>query len=75
MPKTDFEALRDYAEMRAKADYMNQFGVETVADMARTLAMFGAFTAWLVCQLRPAVQFSPTQQHERRGADCQLADA
>jgi ribonucleoside-diphosphate reductase beta chain len=30
--------------MRAKADYMHQFGVETVADVARTLAMFGAFT-------------------------------
>ena len=44
MPKTEFEAFRDYAQMRAKADYMHQFGVETVADVARTLAMFGAFT-------------------------------
>jgi ribonucleoside-diphosphate reductase beta chain len=44
MPKTEFEAFRDYAEMRAKADYMHEFGVETVADVARTLAMFGAFT-------------------------------
>jgi ribonucleoside-diphosphate reductase beta chain len=44
MPKTEFEAFRDYSEMRAKADYMHQFGVETVADVARTLAMFGAFT-------------------------------
>jgi ribonucleoside-diphosphate reductase beta chain len=30
--------------MRAKADYMHGFGVGTVADVARTLAMFGAFT-------------------------------
>jgi ribonucleoside-diphosphate reductase beta chain len=44
MPKTEFEAFRDYSEMRAKADYMHQFGVDTVADVARTLAMFGAFT-------------------------------
>jgi ribonucleoside-diphosphate reductase beta chain len=44
MPKTEFEAFRDYAEMRAKADYMHKFGVDTVADVARTLAMFGAFT-------------------------------
>lgn len=44
MPKTEFEAFRDYSEMRAKADYMHQFGVETVSDVARTLAMFGAFT-------------------------------
>ncbi|QHP67847.1 ribonucleotide-diphosphate reductase subunit beta [Bradyrhizobium sp. LCT2] len=44
MPKTEFEAFRDYAQMRAKADYMHEFGVHTVADVARTLAMFGAFT-------------------------------
>jgi len=30
--------------MRAKADYMHTFGVGTVSDVARTLAMFGAFT-------------------------------
>jgi len=44
MPKTEFEAFRDYAEMREKADYMHAFGVDTVSDVARTLAMFGAFT-------------------------------
>jgi len=44
MPNTEFAAFRDYAEMRAKADYMHTFGVGTVADVARTLAMFGAFT-------------------------------
>ncbi|WP_050632128.1 ribonucleotide-diphosphate reductase subunit beta [Bradyrhizobium viridifuturi] len=44
MPNTEFEAFRGYAEMRAKADYMHEFGVDTVADVARTLAMFGAFT-------------------------------
>lgn len=44
MPKTEFEAFRDYSEMRDKADYMHTFGVETVGDVARTLAMFGAFT-------------------------------
>lgn len=44
MPKTEFEAFRDYDAMRAKADYMHTFGVDTVGDVARTLAMFGAFT-------------------------------
>ena len=44
MPQTEFEAFRDYAEMKAKADYMHTFGVGTCADVARTLAMFGAFT-------------------------------
>lgn len=44
MPQTEFAAFRDYEEMRAKADYMHTFGVGTVADVSRTLAMFGAFT-------------------------------
>jgi ribonucleoside-diphosphate reductase beta chain len=44
MPQTEFEAFRDYNEMKAKADYMHTFGVGTVSDVARTLAMFGAFT-------------------------------
>src|SRR5471032_1864946 len=44
MPQTEFEAFRDYDEMKAKADYMHTFGVGTVSDVARTLAMFGSFT-------------------------------
>lgn len=44
MPDTDFRAFLDYGSMRAKADYMHTFGVETCGDVARTLAMFGAFT-------------------------------
>ena len=44
MPKAEFAAFRDYEAMRAKADYMHTFGTKTVADVARTLAMFGAFT-------------------------------
>lgn len=44
MPSTEFEAFKDYAAMRDKADYMHSFGTQTCADVARTLAMFGAFT-------------------------------
>jgi ribonucleoside-diphosphate reductase beta chain len=44
MPNTEFAAFRDYACLRAKADYMHSFGTDTCADVARTLAMFGAFT-------------------------------
>ena len=47
MPQTEFAAFRDYAAMRDKADYMHTFGVGTVADVSRTLAMFGAFTEGL----------------------------
>src|SRR6201989_1568595 len=31
MPQTEFEAFRDYAQMKAKADYMHTFGVNTVS--------------------------------------------
>ena len=44
MPKTEFQMFREYDSMRAKADYMHTFGTSTCADVARTLAMFGAFT-------------------------------
>ena len=44
MPKTEFQAFREYSSMRAKADYMHTFGTKTCGDVARTLAMFGAFT-------------------------------
>ncbi|MCG8442514.1 MAG: ribonucleotide-diphosphate reductase subunit beta [Caulobacterales bacterium] len=47
MPETEFSAFLDYEAMADKHDYMQQFGVDTEADIARTLAMFGAFTEGL----------------------------
>ena len=47
MPEAEFSAFLDYEAMKAKHDYMGKFGVETNADIARTLAMFGAFTEGL----------------------------
>ena len=47
MPEAEFSAFLDYEAMKAKHDYMGKFGVETEADIARTLAMFGAFTEGL----------------------------
>ena len=46
-PRREFAAFLDYAAMRDKHDYMQQFGVDTNADIARTLAMFGGFTEGL----------------------------
>jgi ribonucleoside-diphosphate reductase beta chain len=37
----------DYQAMRDKHDYMGTFGVDTEADVCRTLAMFGGFTEGL----------------------------
>jgi ribonucleoside-diphosphate reductase beta chain len=44
MPQTEFEAFRDYKEMSDKTAYMHKFKMDTDADIAKTLAMFGAFT-------------------------------
>jgi len=47
MPDTEFSAFTQYKEMKDKHDYMQKFGVETDADILRTVAMFGAFTEGL----------------------------
>jgi ribonucleoside-diphosphate reductase beta chain len=47
MPESEFGAFMEYEAMRAKHDYMQTFGVDSHADIARTLAMFGGFTEGL----------------------------
>jgi ribonucleoside-diphosphate reductase beta chain len=47
MPESEFAAFLEFEAMRAKHDYMQTFGVESNADIARTLAMFGGFTEGL----------------------------
>jgi ribonucleoside-diphosphate reductase beta chain len=47
MPESEFAAFYDYQAMRDKHDYMGKFGVESDADILRTVAMFGAFTEGL----------------------------
>jgi ribonucleoside-diphosphate reductase beta chain len=47
MPETEFAAFLEYEEMKAKHDYMAEFGVDTIGDILRTVAMFGAFTEGL----------------------------
>ena len=47
MPDNEFSAFMEYEAMRDKHDYMQRFGVDTDADILRTVAMFGAFTEGL----------------------------
>ena len=47
MPEAEYEAFLKYGEMKDKYDYMQEWGVETKADIAKTLAVFGAFTEGL----------------------------
>jgi len=44
MPETEYQAFLKYKEMKDKYDYMQQWGVDTKEDIAKTLAVFGAFT-------------------------------
>ena len=44
MPESEYGAFLEYGEMKDKHDYMQNFGVDTDEDIARTLAMFGGFT-------------------------------
>ncbi|MFT4254711.1 MAG: ribonucleotide-diphosphate reductase subunit beta [Caulobacter sp.] len=47
MPETEFSAFMEYEAMKDKHDYMQTFGVDSHADICRTLAMFGGFTEGL----------------------------
>jgi len=44
MPESEYSAFLQYKEMKDKVDFMDKFGVDSDADIARTLAMFGGFT-------------------------------
>jgi ribonucleoside-diphosphate reductase beta chain len=44
MPEAEYSAFLRYKAMKDKYDYMHEFGVDTKPDIAKTLAVFGAFT-------------------------------
>jgi ribonucleoside-diphosphate reductase beta chain len=47
IPEAEYQAFLKYKAMKDKYDYMQQWGVKTPADIAKTLAVFGAFTEGL----------------------------
>jgi len=47
MPESEYSAFLKYKEMKDKYDYMQEFNVNSKADIAKTLAVFGAFTEGL----------------------------
>lgn len=47
MPESEYSAFLKYKEMKDKYDYMQQFNVDSKPDIAKTLAVFGAFTEGL----------------------------
>ena len=67
MPESEFSAFMQYREMADKHSYMKQFGVETHADIARTLAMFGAFTEGLQLFASFAMLLNFPRQNKMKG--------
>lgn len=67
MPDSEFAAFLDYQAMRDKHDYMQKFGVETPADIARTLAMFGGFTEGLQLFASFAMLMNFPRQNKMKG--------
>ncbi len=47
MPEAEYSAFLKYKEMKDKYDYMQGFTVDNPREIARTLAVFGAFTEGL----------------------------
>ncbi|VAV92880.1 Ribonucleotide reductase of class Ia (aerobic), beta subunit [hydrothermal vent metagenome] len=47
IPESEYEAFLQYKEMKDKYDYMQIWGVDSKADIAKTLAVFGGFTEGL----------------------------
>ena len=47
MPEVEYTAFLQYKEMKDKYDYMQEWGVGTKEDIAKTLAVFGGFTEGL----------------------------
>ena len=47
MPEVEYEAFLKYQEMKDKFDYMQNVSMKSRRDIAKTMAMFGAFTEGL----------------------------
>jgi len=47
MPEVEYQAFMKYKEMKDKYDYMQNFNVNSKENIAKTLAVFGAFTEGL----------------------------
>ncbi len=67
MPEAEFAAFLDYKAMADKHSYMHSFGVESHADIARTVAMFGAFTEGLQLFASFAMLLNFPRQNKMKG--------
>ena len=76
MPEVEYRAFLKYKEMKDKYDFMQQWGVDTREDIAKTLAVFGAFTEGLQLFASFAMLLNfPRFQDEGHGSDRHLVGA
>ena len=47
MPETEYLAFTKYQQMKEKCDYLHTFNMDSKLDIAKTLAVYGAFTEGL----------------------------
>ena len=67
MPETEYQAFLRYKEMKDKYDYMQQWGIGTPRDVAKTLAVFGAFTEGLQLYASFAMLMNFPRQNKMKG--------
>ena len=67
MAEVEYSAFLEYEAMKNKFDYMRMWGVETNEDIAKTLAVFGAFTEGVQLFASFAVLMNFPRQNRMKG--------
>ena len=67
MPETEYSAFLKYKEMKDKYDYMQGFDVKSDHDIAKTIAVFSAFTEGLQLFASFAILLNFPRQNKMKG--------
>jgi ribonucleoside-diphosphate reductase beta chain len=67
MPNSIYAEFLQYKEMKDKYDYMHKFGVDTKEGVAKTLAVFGAFTEGVQLFSTFAILLNFTRHNKMKG--------
>tara|TARA_Y100000590_G_scaffold263102_1_gene295213 strand:+ start:2619 stop:3629 length:1011 start_codon:yes stop_codon:yes gene_type:complete len=67
MPETEYSAFLKYKEMKDKYDYMQGFNVNSKRDIAKTVAVFSAFTEGLQLFASFAILLNFPRQNKMKG--------
>ena len=67
MPETEYSAFLKYKEMKDKYDYMQGFNVKSKRDIAKTVAVFSAFTEGLQLFASFAILLNFPRQNKMKG--------